>query len=257
MTTFFAMCYIMVLNGVIIGGPYNTGIPTSGVFFSTALASGIFTTMMGLFVNVPVALAPGMGLNGYFNSIAGNVCYPHNLPPRFTWSVDQQRSYFPGGWPRGPANVNGQGPCDTWGKTNLPWSDAMGAVFISGFFYLFFTFTGFRGVLFKAVPKSLRAAITVGIGFFITIIGLKIGQITRVTQAPWSIGSVVNQAQCHSKLPPNNYGNINSSQVGPTSSTDFYHIGDGFTHIAFCSNAVDLNFVRPPAVLFWASSHAR
>ncbi len=35
--------YIMVLNGVIIGGGFNTGIPTSGVFFSTALASGIFT----------------------------------------------------------------------------------------------------------------------------------------------------------------------------------------------------------------------
>jgi xanthine/uracil/vitamin C permease (AzgA family) len=32
-----------------------------GVFFSTALASGIFTFMMGLLVNVPVALAPGMG----------------------------------------------------------------------------------------------------------------------------------------------------------------------------------------------------
>jgi xanthine/uracil/vitamin C permease (AzgA family) len=31
------------------------------VFFSTALASGIFTFMMGLLVNVPVALAPGMG----------------------------------------------------------------------------------------------------------------------------------------------------------------------------------------------------
>jgi xanthine/uracil/vitamin C permease (AzgA family) len=30
-------------------------------------------------------------------------------------------------------------------------------------------------MLFRAVPKSLRAAITVGIGFFITIIGLKIG----------------------------------------------------------------------------------
>ena len=63
----------MVLNGVIIGGAYNTGIPTSGVFFSTALASGIFTFMMGLMVNVPVALAPGMGLNGYFNTIS---CVP-------------------------------------------------------------------------------------------------------------------------------------------------------------------------------------
>ena len=75
----------------------------------------------------------------YFNSIAGNVCYSHSLPPRFLWTNDQQRQYYPGGWPRG---VNGGQPaCSTWGKTNLPWSDAMGAVFISGFFYLFFTFT--------------------------------------------------------------------------------------------------------------------
>lgn len=46
--------------------------------------------------------------------------------------------------------------------------------------------TGFRSMLFRAVPPSLRAAITVGIGFFITIIGLKIGEITRVSVAPWA-----------------------------------------------------------------------
>ena len=66
MTTFFSMCYIMVLNGVIMGGYFNSGsacprrlcaawpsaahasrllapVPTKGVFFATALASGIFT----------------------------------------------------------------------------------------------------------------------------------------------------------------------------------------------------------------------
>ena len=70
MTTFFAMCYILVLNGVIIAGPYNTGISVNGVFFATALAAGIFTFAMGAFVNVPVALAPGMGLNGFFATVA-------------------------------------------------------------------------------------------------------------------------------------------------------------------------------------------
>eukprot|EP01037_Dinobryon_pediforme_P034339 gene34339-40207_t len=64
------MAYIMVLNGVIIAGPFNTGLSVNGVFFATTLSSGIFTFMMGLFVNVPVALAPGMGLNGFFASIA-------------------------------------------------------------------------------------------------------------------------------------------------------------------------------------------
>ena len=50
MTTFFSMCYIMVLNGIIIGGYFNTGIPVNGVFFATALTAGVFTFLMGLFV---------------------------------------------------------------------------------------------------------------------------------------------------------------------------------------------------------------
>ena len=72
MTTFFAMCYIMVLNGVIIGGlwPAGTGLSKNAVFFATTLTAGLFTFMMGLIVNVPVALAPGMGLNGYFATVA-------------------------------------------------------------------------------------------------------------------------------------------------------------------------------------------
>jgi hypothetical protein len=74
------------------------------------------------------------------------------------------KAYFPGGWSLGGGkyDIASVPSCDSWGKTHLPWSDAMGAVFISGFFYLFFTFTGLRGALFRAVPKSLRSAITVG-----------------------------------------------------------------------------------------------
>lgn len=118
--------------------PVNAaGITKKMSFFATALASGIFTLLMGVLVNVPVALAPGMGLNGYFASVVASGA--------------------------------------------LDWQNALGAVFLSGIFYLFFTFTGLRLMLFKAVPHSLRAAITVGIGFFITMIGLKIGQITRVS----------------------------------------------------------------------------
>ena len=66
MTTFFSMCYIMVLNGVILNAStsYGTGMSTNGAFFATALASGIFTIIMGLVANAPIALAPGMGLNG-------------------------------------------------------------------------------------------------------------------------------------------------------------------------------------------------
>ena len=42
-------------------------------------------------------------------------------------------------------------------------------------------------MLFVAVPKSLRSAITVGIGFFITMIGLKIGEITNIRLKSWAI----------------------------------------------------------------------
>ena len=62
----------MVLNGIIIGGqwPVGTGLSTNAVFFSTTLSAGLFTFAMGAFVNIPVALAPGMGLNGYFATVA-------------------------------------------------------------------------------------------------------------------------------------------------------------------------------------------
>lgn len=184
MTTFFSMCYIMVLNGIIIGGPFNSGIPKKGVFFATALASGIFTLMMGVLVNVPVALAPGMGLNGYFNTISKNVCWPKTGPKGEDWSTAWMA------WDNEQLLDNFPKDCPGWGETSLPWTDAMGAVFISGWFYIFFTVTGLRSMLFTAVPQSLRAAITVGIGFFITIIGLKIGEITRVSVAGWALGDV-------------------------------------------------------------------
>jgi AGZA family xanthine/uracil permease-like MFS transporter len=60
------MCYIMVLNGVILnaGQAYGVGMSVSGSFFATALSSGIFTFVMGVVANAPIALAPGMGLNG-------------------------------------------------------------------------------------------------------------------------------------------------------------------------------------------------
>jgi xanthine/uracil/vitamin C permease (AzgA family) len=51
---------------------------------------------MGAVVNVPVALAPGMGLNGYFNTVAGNVCFPQGAD---TSTDEGLRANFPGGWP--------------------------------------------------------------------------------------------------------------------------------------------------------------
>jgi xanthine/uracil/vitamin C permease (AzgA family) len=71
--------------------------------------------------------------------------------------------------------------CPSWGHSTLPWTDAMGAISISGFIYLFLTMTGIRSMLYYAVPASLRSAIVVGAGFYITAVGMKMGQLTRTT----------------------------------------------------------------------------
>jgi len=93
---------------------------------------------MGLVANFPIALAPGMGLNAFFATVA----------------------------------LAGVG---------MPWRVALGAVFISGLIFILLTVTKVRQILVVAVPQSLKVAITVGIGLFITIIGLKLSEIMAVS----------------------------------------------------------------------------
>jgi len=63
----------------------------------------------------------------------------------------------------------------------MPWRVALGAVFISGLIFILLTVTKVRQILVVAVPHSLKIAITVGIGLFITIIGLKLSEIMAVS----------------------------------------------------------------------------
>jgi len=63
----------------------------------------------------------------------------------------------------------------------MPWRIALGAVFISGLIFILLTVTKVRQILVVAVPHSLKIAITVGIGLFITIIGLKLSEIMAVS----------------------------------------------------------------------------
>src|SRR4051794_5902352 len=60
--TFLTMAYIVFVNPAILGTP-GTGIPIAAVTVGTALAAAIFTAAMGLFANLPFALASGLGLN--------------------------------------------------------------------------------------------------------------------------------------------------------------------------------------------------
>ncbi|HEV57743.1 MAG TPA: NCS2 family permease, partial [Phycisphaerales bacterium] len=50
----------------------------------------------------------------------------------------------------------------------VSWQTALGAVFVSGLFFLILTLLGLRRRLVEAIPPSLIAGISVGIGLFIT-----------------------------------------------------------------------------------------
>ncbi|EDL3548372.1 adenine permease AdeP [Salmonella enterica subsp. enterica serovar Newport] len=62
-TTFLTMVYIVFVNPQILG---VAGIDTSAVFVTTCLIAAFGSILMGLFANLPVALAPAMGLNAFF-----------------------------------------------------------------------------------------------------------------------------------------------------------------------------------------------
>lgn len=82
----------------------------------------------------------------------------------------------------------------------ITWQTALAIVFLSGLFFLILTLVGLRKKLVEAIPKSLVAAISVGIGLFITFIGLqKLGIVvasdaTMVTAAPLNISILIGLA---------------------------------------------------------------
>ncbi|MFP3380327.1 solute carrier family 23 protein, partial [Bacillus sp. SIMBA_069] len=55
----------------------------------------------------------------------------------------------------------------------LSWQEALAAVFVSGLIFTVIAFTRAATVLSNAIPSSLKEAITVGIGLFLTFIGLQ------------------------------------------------------------------------------------
>ena len=125
--TFLTMSYILVVNPNILG---ETGMDKAALFTATALASVLGTLFMAFIPNLPIAQAPGMGLNNFF-----------------AFSV-----------------VLGLG---------YSWQMALTAVFIEGIVFLILTFFNVREMIVKSIPKSIKNAIPVGIGLFITLIGMK------------------------------------------------------------------------------------
>ena len=63
-TTFLTMAYIVLVNPAILG---QAGLPVAAVAAATCFAAAFASILMGFVANVPLALAPGMGLNAYFS----------------------------------------------------------------------------------------------------------------------------------------------------------------------------------------------
>ena len=59
-----------------------------------------------------------------------------------------------------------------YASTQLSWPEIMGLVVLEGLLITVLVLTGFRRAVFEAIPAQLKVAIAVGIGFFLTIIGL-------------------------------------------------------------------------------------
>lgn len=58
------------------------------------------------------------------------------------------------------------------GLLGYSWQTALGAVFISGVLFTLLTLSGYRKTFAEAIPFNLKASFAVGIGLFITFIGL-------------------------------------------------------------------------------------
>ena len=125
-TTFLAMVYILVVNPAILS---EAGLPWGGVFTATAVSAVIATLAMALLANLPVALAPGLGLNAFF-----------------TYSV-----------------VLGMG---------CSYKLALTAVLVEGILFIVLSLCGVREAIIHSIPEGIKKAVAVGIGLFITIIGL-------------------------------------------------------------------------------------
>ncbi|CAB4301499.1 unnamed protein product [Prunus armeniaca] len=103
---------------------------------ATVASSLIGCLIMGVFANLPLALAPGMGANAYF---AYTVVGFH-------------------------------------GSGNVSYQSALAAVFIEGLIFLFISAVGLRAKLAKLVPKPVRISSSAGIGLFLAFIGLQSNQ---------------------------------------------------------------------------------
>ncbi len=151
--TFLAMAYILIVNPNQILWDGTTDIRWSSVFIATAIGAIIGTLLMAFLAKMPLAQASGMGLNSMVGSIVGGAM-------GFGFSL----------------------------------GNALLLVLISGIIFLIVSIVPcgrnketnkiipLREKIFDGIPESVRKAITVGIGLFITYIGLQNAKIIVADQ---------------------------------------------------------------------------
>ncbi|MGB7449692.1 MAG: NCS2 family permease [Ornithinimicrobium sp.] len=140
--TFFTMAYIVVLNPLIIGGvPDGTGeLLAGGDLGMIAAATALVAGVLSILMGVVANYPLALATGLGLNAFVAF----------------------------GIANLDG-----------MTWADAMGLVVLEGLIILVLVLTGFRQAVFHAIPAQLKMAISVGIGLFITIIGLVDSGIVR------------------------------------------------------------------------------
>ncbi|QNG59051.1 NCS2 family permease [Bacillus sp. PAMC26568] len=68
------------------------------------------------------------------------------------------------------------------GSMGLSWQEGLAVVFVSGILFAIVAFTKLSGIISASIPNSLKEAITVGIGIFLTFIGLQKGGIVTSSE---------------------------------------------------------------------------
>ena len=132
-TTFLTMAYILLVNPAMLS---IAGIPFDDALFATAIAAFVGCTIMGLYANLPFALAPGMGLNAYFT-------FAVVLGMGISWQVALAAVFVEG---------------------ILFLLMSMPAIPVIG---------GWRTIMINSIPTDLKIATGAGIGMFLAIIGLR------------------------------------------------------------------------------------
>ncbi|MDO5092059.1 MAG: NCS2 family permease [Propionibacteriaceae bacterium] len=151
LVTFFAMAYIIALNPLIIGtaADVNGNLISGAPKFLDAAMTEVDAAAVGASIGM-VAAATAL--------IAG---------------VTTLLMGFVGRFPIGMATGLGLNALVAYALApQMTWPQAMGLVVWEGILIAVLVLTGFRTAVFKAVPKTLRTAISVGIGLFIAFVGL-------------------------------------------------------------------------------------